>query len=276
MPESESPRSKPLIESPGEKSDSNPDAVSPAANSGRRVKGENDPSLDRPRDVEGKHSRLERLSYLSSEMTGLISELYQEVETAVYEQHRIEEDLNQKRNELKALHDIEASAAELEQIVEAHKKRKSELEQILESRRNAIETEKSKWQQEEAEYLENRKIRRQREEQEHRQQWAAEQEKAKRTVEDDLRKLQQKSREELEMLKRRLLEREERIRRKESELNLLIQELGQFMSNLAGRTQSQQSKPSSPAVPGLALPYETSERAADWSENEDLDYQMGW
>jgi chromosome segregation ATPase len=276
MSESESSRPEPSIEPSGEKSDSNPDAMSPEKDYGRGATGENETLPGLSGELEGKNSHLERFSYLSSEMIGLISELYQAVQNAVHEQRTAEAELKQKRNDLKALYGFEESTAELGQIVEAHKQQISDLEHVLESRRDAIEREKSRWQQEEAEYLENRKIRRQREEEEYRQQRAAEQEKARQALEEDLRKIQQKSQQELESLKQRLSEREERIQRKESELNLLIQELERFMSNLASHTQSQQSETRSLTDPELAARHEAPDGTPDLDETEAPDSQIGW
>ena len=78
---------------------------------------------------------------------------------------------------------------------------------------------------------------RQRDEEEYREEWAAEQLRAKQTLEEELRALRQESMNKQEALDRDLQEREQRIMQKEKEMDLLTKELEQFMSRLAGRTQ---------------------------------------
>jgi DNA repair exonuclease SbcCD ATPase subunit len=166
-------------------------------------------------------SQMERFSNLSSDMIMLISELSQEAKKAIDQLRAIREEVNLKKRELKTLHDMERSAEELQRLIENRRIQISNLDQLLERQRNTFE---------------DLKVQRQRVEAEYRERQAAEQLKARQTLDEELRALRQKSMEKQEALDKDLLERERRIMQKEKELDLLTQELEQFMSRLAGRT----------------------------------------
>jgi chromosome segregation ATPase len=181
-------------------------------------------------------SQMERFSTLSSDMIMLVSELSQEAKKAMDQLRAIREEVNLKKGELKTLHDMERSAEELQRLIENRRIQISNLDQLLERQRNTFETEKSNREQEHKKYLEDLKVQRQREETEYRNKQASEHLKAKQTLDEELRMLRQKSTEKQDALNKDLLEREKRIMQKEKELDLLTQELEQFISRLAGRT----------------------------------------
>ena len=126
----------------------------------------------------------------------------------------------------------------------------AELERLLESQRNAFDSEKSRLEQEEKKYLENLEAERKREETVYRQRWTEEGLRAKQALETELRAFQQEKAEKQEALLREILEREQRIKHKEKEWDLLTGELEQFMSGLAETAcrliQGAQSKTSAP------------------------------
>jgi colicin import membrane protein len=183
-------------------------------------------------------SELERFSVISSEMKNFISDLSLKVERATEQLHGIRMEVEIKKKELETLHDIEVSATEMEQLLEAHRMQKETLDRLLESHRSQLEEEKARQVQEEREYLEHRELRRRREEEEYRKRWAEEQSNAKRKLEDEMRMIQRQNLEKQETLNKDLLQREQRLREKEQEWIRLVQELEEFMSRLTSRTQS--------------------------------------
>jgi len=170
-------------------------------------------------------------------MTTLISELSREAKAAMDQLHEVRAEVKIKKSELETLHDMEESAEELHRLIKDRRLQVADLERHLESLRSAFETEKTRREQEDKRYQENMDSQRQREEAEYREKRAAEQLRDRQMLEDELRALRQESIEKQEALNNDLLEREQRIMQKEKELDLLTQELEQFISRLAGRTQ---------------------------------------
>ena len=157
-----------------------------------------------------------------------------------------------KKRELKTLHGIEESAAELERVIKNRRLQIADMDRHLESQRTAFETGKSRREQEDKKYQEDLKAKRHRDDAEYQERWAAERLRAEQTLEDELRALRQENMEKQEALSRDLQEREQRIRQQEKELDLFTQELEQFMSRLAGRTQSSPPAQENPSHSNLS------------------------
>jgi len=191
-----------------------------------------------PVEWEKISSQMERFSNLSSDMIALISELSQEAKKAMDELRAIQAEVSLKKSELKTLHDMEESAAKLQRLIKDRRLQIADMERHLERQRSDFETEKSRREQEDEKYLEDLKAQRQSEEAEYLAKWAAEQLRAKEALENEFRALRQESTEKQEALNKDLNERERQIMQKEKELDLLTQELEQFMSRMAGRTQA--------------------------------------
>jgi hypothetical protein len=186
-------------------------------------------------------TQMEKFSNLSSDITKLLSELFEEVQNSLTQVQSVQSAVDLKKNELKALHDIDVSATAMEKLIEDHRLQRENLENLMKSQRNAWEEEKAERIQEEKEYLENLKSRRQREEEEYGRIWAAEQQQARQQLEEELQAARQKSLEERDALDMECLEREEILKEKETEWIKLVQELEAFVSKLAGRSPSQAS-----------------------------------
>jgi len=203
-----------------------------------------------PLEWEKISSKMERFSNLSSEITAVMAEVSRSAEKAMEQLHEIRAAVDLKKSELKTLHGIEGSAEELQRWIEDRRLQIAELERLLESQRNAFDSEKSRLEQEEKKYLENLEAERKREETVYRQRWTEEGLRAKEALETELRALQQEKAEKQEALLRDLLERELRIKQKEEEWDLLTRELEQFISGLAEKAcrliQEAQSKSSVP------------------------------
>jgi colicin import membrane protein len=182
--------------------------------------------------------KLRRFSDISSDMVNLVSDLSREVSMAMEQLRELREEAELRKKELRAFHDIEVSAAEIEQLLEAHREQKEGLERLLESHRSILKEEKAKRMQEEREYLENREMLRRREEEEYRKRWAEEESKAKRGLEEELRMIQRQNLEKQEVLAKNLRQREQQLKERELEWTRLIQELEEFMSKLTTRIQS--------------------------------------
>jgi len=221
--------------------------------------------------------QIERFSNLSDEMTSLLLQLSQEVQQSADQLQSIRLAVDSKKKELKTLHDIEASAISLSQLIEDHRQQREDLERSMENQRNAWEEEKTWRAQEEKEYLENLKNSREREEQEYQEMRALERLRAQQKLEAELREVEQKSLEKREALERELLEREQRLNENEEELARLTQELERFMSRLAGHAQSRSAVladshgevvPAQPD-PAASSAFVSREEAAALSESKD-------
>jgi chromosome segregation ATPase len=188
-------------------------------------------------DAEKVSSQMERFSNLSSDMVVLMSEISRETKSAMAQLSAVRLELDRKKKELETLHEMERSAEELRRVIEDRRSQLADLQQLVENQRSSFEIERSNREQESKKYLEDLKKRRQREEAEFRERQSAEELSAKQALEEELRALRQENTEKQEALARDLLEREQQIVQKEKEMDLLTQELEQFMSRLAGRTQ---------------------------------------
>jgi len=203
-----------------------------------------------PLEWEKIFSQMERFANLSSEMAAILAEVSRSTEKAMDQLQEIRAAVDLKKSELKTLHGIEGSAEELQRWIEDRRLQIAELERLLESRRSAFDSEKSRREQEEKKYLEDLEARRISEETDYRKRRADEESKAKQALEDEFRVLQQEGTEKQEALRRDLLGREQRIRQKEKEWDLLTRELEQFMSKLAEKAHSMTPAPDDPSESG--------------------------
>ena len=181
---------------------------------------------------------IERFSNLSSELTQVMLRLSREIKISSEQLNRIRSEVESRKNELKTIRGIEASAAALQRITEDYRQQKESFERIMANQRTLWEEEKGNRAREEKEYLENLRMRREREEEENRQKWAAEKLKAQQKLDEELKAIQQESLEKQQALERDCLQRELILKEKELEWVQLIQELEQFMSKLTRRTQA--------------------------------------
>jgi hypothetical protein len=184
-------------------------------------------------------SRMERLSQLGSSLGELLLELSHEVKSSTEQLHGILLAIDLKKKELKTLHEIDASAASLKQLIEEHRLERESFERLMENQRNIWEEEKAHRALEEKEYVENLKIQRQQEEEKFKHAWAAEQQEARQKMDKELYAVQQISLEKQSASERELQDREKRLQDKEQEWERLIQEMELLMSRLSVRAQSQ-------------------------------------
>jgi len=145
----------------------------------------------------------------------------------------IEQAVEQKKAELKELHDVEASASALKSLIEEHRSQKEEFEKFIESQRHLWEEEKAK---------------KEREEEEYRRKWSEEQLIIRRNLEEELSVIQQQSIEKHTLLEKDLLKREQVLKNKELEWGNLIRELELFMKRLVARTRRDHTRVSSVEV----------------------------
>ena len=238
MSESETEQSEPSI-TMEQKSGQAIDSTSKSLEATESVSLNGNPKQEPPPASDELSAKMERFSSLYSEMVQLLPELSQEAQKAMDQLQEIRSEVDRKRMELKALHDIDASAAELDRLIEDHRLQKENLERLMENQRSAYEEEKARHAQEEAEYQETLKIRRQQEEEEYRQMRAAEVQTAQQKLEEELQAARQETREKQELMEKSFREREQSLQEKELEWRRLIQELEQFMSKLTVRAQPQ-------------------------------------
>jgi len=189
--------------------------------------------------TESLSVQTERFSALASDIAKILSDLSIEVKKSSDQLRGIERDVALKREELKTLCDIETSAVSLNQLIEEQRLQKENMERLMQSRRAVWEEEKARIDQEQSEYLENLRMQRQQEEDEHRRAWAAEQLKARERVDEELRALELKSRQTREAVERDLLEREQILRGKELECARFVEELERFMSSIKSHARPQ-------------------------------------
>ncbi len=181
---------------------------------------------------------IERFSKLSSDLAGLLSDLSQKFLSWMSELQSIQSEVERKKKELKLIHDIEASYAALEKLIEEQRLRKESFESLMENQRRLWEEEKAQRLQQDKEYQENLRIQRQKEEEEYRRKQELEREQARQLLEEELHSMRAEAKARLEAWERELSEREAVLKTKESEWNRLVEELEQFMSRITARIHS--------------------------------------
>jgi hypothetical protein len=191
-----------------------------------------------PLEKTGGFSReAERIASLSSEMTELLSSMQQKVETSAERFRSLESAADAKKEELRRLYEIEASAASYASLVEAQKAEKDRFETLMSNQRGLWEKEIEQRAQGEKEYLEALQFRREQEEEEYWRVWAIEKEKARNALKSELEALQQEFKKKQEALEKDLLQREANLRAKEKECDDIIREMEKFISGLGKRVQ---------------------------------------
>jgi len=217
---------------------------------------------------------IERFSGISSELTGILSRLAREVIISAEQLDRVRSAADSKGKELKTLHGIEATAVALERLVLDHQRQKEALDRAIAEQRTMWEEEKANRAQEEREYLEHLRVRREREEEEYRQVWAAEKLRKKEKLEEELSAIHQENLQKQQEMERDYIERELKRKEKELEWVRLIEELEQFMSKLAQRAKAQTGTRSEPAL--KKEPYSTAASDFVISEPAKTDIESGF
>ena len=217
---------------------------------------------------------IERFSGISSELTGILSRLAREVIISAEQLDRVRSAVDSKKKELQTLRGIEATAVALERLVLDRQRQKETLDRAIAAQRAVWEEEKANRAQEEREYLENLRIRREREEEEYRQAWAAEKLRKQQKLEEELSAIHQENLQKQQEMERDYIERELRRKEKELEWVRLIEELEQFMSKLAQRAKAQTVTRSEPAL--KKEPYPTAALDFIISEPAKTDIEFGF
>ena len=184
-----------------------------------------------------------KMSTLSSDIVKLLSDLCQEAREFTDQLCGFQSEVELKRQELKMLHDIDASAAAFKTLQENHRSRMEDLERIMEDQRGNWEREKIRQEQEAIAYQENMRIRRQMEEEEYQQSLAAQGLAAKNELEMELQAMRMASLENQRTLEVSLREREQLLERSELEWNTFRQQLQQFLLFLDRQFQSNAEMP---------------------------------
>jgi hypothetical protein len=218
---------------------------------------------------------IERFSGISSELTGILSRLAREVIISAEQLDRIRSAVDSKKMELKTLHGIEATAIALERLVLDHQRQKEALDRAIAEQRTMWEEEKANRAQEEREYLENLRIRREREEEAYRQAWASERLIRQQKLEEELRVIQQENLQRQQEMERSYVEGELRRKEKELEWVRLIEELEQFMSKLAQRAKAQTVTRSEPVFKKEPYPIAAPDFAIDEPAKTDTESGFG-
>jgi hypothetical protein len=217
---------------------------------------------------------IERFSGISSELTGILSRLAREVIISAEQLDRARSAVDSKKKELKTLHGIEATAVALERLALDRQQQKETLDRAIAAQRAVWEEGKANRAQEEREYLENLRIRREREEEEYRQAWAAEKLRKQQRLEEELSAIHRENLQKQQEMERDYIERELRLKEKELEWVRLIEELEQFMSKLAQRAKAQIVTRSEPAL--KKEPYPTAASDFVISEPAKTDIESGF
>ena len=184
-----------------------------------------------------------KLLNLSSEMTRILSDFSRKAKLASDQLQALRAEIDQKRQDLKILYQIEISEVSLERLAEEHRTKKENLERLIANLQTAWEEEKERLSREEREYLENLGAMRRREEEEYQRLRQNEQLAARQKFEEELQILRQKEADEHAVLEKELLQREQILRSKEQDAAKLIQELEAFITKLALRDKSQGAVP---------------------------------
>lgn len=180
-----------------------------------------------------------KLLDLSSEMTHILSDFSRKAELASDQLQALRAELNQKRQDLKALCQIELSAVSLERLAAEHRVQEENLERLIENQQTVWEEEKDRLSREERAYLENLNAMRRLEEEGYQRRLQNEELAARQKIEEELQMLRQKETDRQAMLDKELLQREQILQSKEQAAAKLIQELEQFIAKLARRDKSQ-------------------------------------
>jgi hypothetical protein len=200
---------------------------------------------------------VEHFSKLSLDLTSVLTQLSQCVQAAVEQLDSIRNAVEAKKKELKNLHGIEATAVTLERMALDYQRQKELLERTIVDHRAIWEEEKSARAKEEEEYQSTVRIRREKDEEAFKQQWATERHLAQRRLEDELKLMQEENLERQRALERSFLERELKLKEKELEWMKLVQELEQFLSRLTRRMQVQSN--TATEFPEAQAPFQQTE-----------------
>jgi hypothetical protein len=182
---------------------------------------------------------LQHFSRLSGELTSFLSDLSEKIRSSAEQLRMIEQAVVLKTEDLKNLHDIEVAAVELAQLIENQKLQKEQFENLMADQRNHWEEEKAKRDQEQDQYLQTLRMEREKEEEEYRLQLAAEKDKARQDLAQELQVVHERNQANQEAMEKEFLKRELLLKEKELEWMQLAQELEQFISKLGRRAQTE-------------------------------------
>ncbi len=205
---------------------------------GERSEAEEGDRVSLPASAEKYLVDIQHFSHLAGELTAFLSELSEKIRSSAEQLKMMEQAVALKAEDLKRLHNIEATAVDLEQLIANQRLQREQLENFMAGQRSLWDEEKARRSKENEQYLENLKLQRQKEEQEYRFEWAAEKSKAKQELAEELQTIQKKNRANQEALEKDFLKRELLLKEKELEWMQLAQELEQFISKLGRRSPS--------------------------------------
>lgn len=189
-------------------------------------------------DPEGLLAEIERFSSLSSELRDCLLRIIHKTKDAMEAFSSVEQAVKSKENELKQIHDIEASAAALERLVEQNRRQKEEFENFMEGQRRLWDEEKSLREREDAEYRENLERRRQRDLEDHRRKLDEEKSAIRKEMEAQFDAAQRESLQRRKEIEARFEEREHALKEKEQECARLVRELELFMAGLEHKARN--------------------------------------
>jgi hypothetical protein len=241
---------------------------------GEQRKSEESATMEPEFNADAFSAKVEQFSIGSADIAKLLSDLSMKVKKAWSQFHAIQLVIKHKKEELKTLHDLDVSTVSLKQLIEDQRVQKQNLERLMDSRRASWEEEKTRLDQQEKEYRDNLKIQCQPEEEEHQRRLAAEQLKAQKIIEEDMRSAKQRCRQMQETVERDCLEREQILREKELECSRLIQELERFMLIINPHAKPQNaasSKLSHKSLPDLFNFENSSDSANNYLEGRECE-----
>jgi len=174
---------------------------------------------------EGLSAQLARFTHLNSELTVVLLGLSREVKNGLNQLNLIRSMIENKKGELKNLHDIEGTIAERDRLIEDSRLEKASFDRMMATQRAEWEAEKARHAREEAEYLENLRLQRQREEEEYRTAFQAK-------MNEELRIVRENNRKQQELLENHYREREQQLQQRGQEWAQLAAEMEQLISKI--------------------------------------------
>ncbi|HSW38788.1 MAG TPA: hypothetical protein VLL97_04780 [Acidobacteriota bacterium] len=186
-------------------------------------------------DLDSLESQQRKLNLLNSELSAILADIHLQVKTAVDRMKIIQSVIDQKKEELKALHGIEASAVSLRELIENQRSQKEMIERLMEDRNRIWEEEKERLAEEERDYRRKIEIERQREAEIHARRTEEERQEARRNFYAELQEARQTAEEKWNMAERECSRREQALKEREFESARLMEELERFMVRLSLR-----------------------------------------
>ena len=180
-------------------------------------------------------SEIEHFFRLSSDMKDCLLSMIQKTKDAVDVLKVIQHETESKKEELKQIHDIEASAVALEKLAEEHQRQKEKFKTFIEEQRRQWAEEKALKEKAETEYWETLNRSRQQEIQEYQKKLSEEKSFLRKKMEEELSAVLHEGREKQKEIVEELNKRERALKDKERECGQLIHELEKYLTGLAAR-----------------------------------------